>query len=227
MNGIPASAEICKQSLFHCNNNNIIIFLFLQSYIPTIQLDEQIITGLREGDSSSFRDLYDSYKDKVYNIAVSYTKNPQDAEELTQDVFVEIFRSIDTFKGDSNFSTWIYRITVNKSLDFIRYSKRKKRFGFISNLFHPETGEQVVERPDFIHPGIEAENKELSQYLFKALEKLPETQKTAFILSKIEGLSNPEISGILKISVSSVESLQFRAKQNLRKYLSGMYDKLV
>lgn len=194
---------------------------------PTFYLEEQIIFGLKKGDADSFKELYNSYKDKVFNLAISYTQNPQDAEELVQDVFVEIFRSIDKFKGDSNFSTWVYRITVNKSLDFIRYSKRKKRFGFITTLFNQETGEPVVEHSDFIHPGIEAENMELSQYLFKALEKLPENQKTAFILSKIEGLSNMEISGIMKLSVSSVESLQFRAKQNLRKYLNSMYDKLV
>jgi len=196
-------------------------------HIPKTQLDEKLIIGLKEGDTSSFKGLYDSYKDKVYNLAVSYTQNPQDAEELTQDVFVEIFKSIDSFKGDSNFSTWVYRITVNKSLDFIRYSKRKKRFGFITNLFNPETGEQVVERSDFIHPGIEAENRELSKYLFMAMEKLPESQKTAFILSKVEGLSNPEICEIMNLSISSVESLQFRAKQSLRKHLSGIYDRLL
>jgi RNA polymerase sigma-70 factor (ECF subfamily) len=187
---------------------------------------EHIISGIKNGDEKSLKELYDMFKDKVFNLAISYSQNRQDAEEIIQDVFIEVFRSIDSFKGDSNISTWIYRITVNKSLDFIRYTKRKKRFAVITSLFNRETGEQIIEHSDFIHPGIEMEQKELSKYLFQAIEKLPESQKTAFLLSKIEGLSGAEISEIMKLSLSSVDSLLFRAKQNLKKLLSGIYDKL-
>lgn len=187
---------------------------------------EHIISGIKSGDEKSLKELYDMFKDKVFNLAVSYSQNPQDAEEILQDVFIEVFRSIDSFKGGSSISTWIYRITVNKSLDFIRYTKRKKRFAVITSLFSRETGKQIVEHTDFIHPGIEMEQKELSKYLFIAIEKLPESQKTAFLLSKIEGLSGSEIAEIMKLSISSVDSLLFRAKQNLKKLLSGIYDKL-
>ncbi len=187
---------------------------------------ENIISGIKAGDEKSLKELYDLFKDKVFNLSISYSQNQQDAEEILQDVFIEVFRSIDSFKGDSNISTWIYRITVNKSLDFLRYTKRKKRFAVVTSLFNRDSGGQIIEHSDFTHPGIEMEQKELNRYLFKAIDKLPESQKTAFLLSKVEGLSGAEICGIMKISLSSVDSLLFRARQNLKKLLSGIYDKL-
>lgn len=187
---------------------------------------DKFIEELKRGDSKALEHLFNYFRDKVFNTAISYVQNRQDAEEITQDVFVEVFNSAGKFKGDSGLSTWIYRITVNKSLDFIRYTKRKKRFAAITSIFSSETGEQKIDTPDFIHPGIETELKERSKYLFKAIDKLPENQKTAFILSKIENLSYGEISEVMKTSVSSVESLLFRAKQNLKKYLSSYFDEL-
>jgi RNA polymerase sigma-70 factor (family 1) len=176
--------------------------------------------------TTSFESLYNQFKDEAYNTSLSYLHNPQDAEEITQDVFVEVFKSLDKFKGESNIGTWIYRITVNKSLDFLRHKKRKKRFAFITSIFDPETGEQKVEQSDFIHPGVELEQRERSAALFKAIDKLPANQKTAFILSKIEGLSYAEISEVMNTSISSIESQIFRAKKNLKKILSRVYDEL-
>lgn len=190
------------------------------------QVQDNLIEGIKRGDSKALESLFNFYKDKVYNTAISYVQNQQDAEEITQDVFVEVFNSAGKFKGESGLSTWIYRITVNKSLDFIRYTKRKKRFASVTSIFSSDTGEQKIDMPDFIHPGIETDLKEQSKYLFKAIDKLPENQKTAFILSKIENLSYSEISEVMKTSVSSVESLLFRSKQNLKKYLSGYFDEL-
>ena len=187
---------------------------------------ENIISGIKAGDEKSLKELYDLFKDKVFNLSISYSQNQQDAEEILQDVFIEVFRSIDSFKGDSNISTWIYRITVNKSLDFLRYTKRKKRFAVVTSLFNRDSGVKIIEHSDFTQPAIEIEQKELNRYLFKAIDKLPESQKTAFLLSKVEGLSGAEICGIMKISLSSVDSLLFRARQNLKKLLSGIYDKL-
>lgn len=174
----------------------------------------------------SFETLYSQFKDKVYNTSLSYLQNPQDAQEITQDVFVEVFKSLHKFKGESNVGTWIYRITVNKSLDFLRHKKRKKRFAFITSIFDPDTGEQKVEQSDFIHPGVELEQRERYAILFKAIDKLPPNQKTAFILSRIEGLSYSEIGEIMKTSTASVESLIFRAGKNLKKILSKVYDEL-
>ena len=177
---------------------------------------------MQTGSLPSFQEIYDSYKNKVFHTVISYLQNQEDAEETTQDVFVEIHRSIGTFEGKSSLSTWIYRISINKSLDFIKSKNRKKRFAFLTNLFD-ESGIVKHDSPNFQHPGVILENKEKSAILFKAIDKLPENQKTAFILSKVEGLSYAEISEVMQASVSSVESLLFRGKQNLQKELSNFY----
>jgi RNA polymerase sigma factor (sigma-70 family) len=173
---------------------------------------------------SSFQEIYDQYKNKVFNTVISYLQNQEDAEEVTQDVFVEIHHSINSFEGKSALGTWIYKISVNKSLDFIKRKNRKKRFAFITNLFD-ESGSIKHDFPNFHHPGVILENKEKSAILFKAIHQLPENQKTAFILSKVEGLSYAEISDIMQTTISSVESLLFRAKQNLQKQLSDFFYK--
>lgn len=177
---------------------------------------------MQSGNTPSFQEIYETYKNKVFNTVISYLQNQEDAEETTQDVFVEIHRSINSFEGKSSLSTWIYRISINKSLDFIKSKNRKKRFAFMSSLFNSE-GNLQHDAPNFFHPGVILENKEKSATLFKAINNLPENQKTAFILSKVEGLSYAEISEVMKTSIPSVESLLFRAKQNLQKELANFY----
>ncbi|MBS1636014.1 MAG: RNA polymerase sigma factor [Bacteroidetes bacterium] len=169
----------------------------------------------------SFESIYRQYKNKVFNTAIGYLQNTEDAEEITQDVFVEIYHSLDTFRNESNLGTWVYRITVNKSLDHIRKRNRKKRMGFLSRLLGAEAEHESV--PDFIHPGVLLENKERSIHLFAAIQKLPENQQTAFILSRLEDLGNKEIADVMKMSVGAVESLLSRAKENLRKQLAAEY----
>lgn len=148
----------------------------------------------------------------------------EDAEDITQEVFVEVHRSVHGFKAESKLSTWIYRICVTKSLDHLRGKKRKKRFGIVKSIFGENDNAPRVEIPDFIHPGVQLENKERAVYLFKAINQLPENQKIAFTLNKIECLSYQEISDVTQMSVSAVESLLFRAKQNLRKILADYYE---
>ena len=152
-------------------------------------------------------------------------QNVEDAEDITQEVFVEVFQSVKNFKGESKLSTWIYRIAVSKSLEFLRWKNRKKRFGFMQSLLYNNLTETILEIPNFFHPGIQLENKERAAILFAAINKLPENQKTAFILHKIEGLSYAEVADVMHATVSSVESLLFRAKQSLQKLLGDYYEK--
>ena len=130
----------------------------------------------------------------VYNTALAYVQNIEDAEEVVQDVFVEIHQSLKTFRGESDIKTWIYRITINKSLDFLKYKKRKKRFGQFTSFFSPDSMEPGIDPPDFNHPGVLLENKERAAILFKVINTLPEMQKTVFLLAKLEGLGNMEIA---------------------------------
>ncbi|MEM6804843.1 MAG: RNA polymerase sigma factor, partial [Bacteroidota bacterium] len=158
----------------------------------------------------------------VYNICLGYTQHIEDAEEVMQDVFVEVFNSIDRFEGKSSISTWIYRISVNKSLDFLRYKKRKKRFAQIQRLWGGEK-EEALDLPDFVHPGVLVENQEKAQTLFQAINSLAENQKTAFILSFVEELPRKEVAEIMNIKLKACESLLQRAKANLRKKLENFY----
>ncbi len=186
--------------------------------------DKVLIEGLVKGDEASFKTLFDLYKDKVFNTSIGFLANESDAEDIAQEVFIEVFRSIKSFEGKSKLSTWIYRITVTKSLDLIRRKNRKKRAALFTSFFG--TGDELKNEPaDFFHPGVELENKELSSILFKAIDKIPEHQKTAFILHKIEGLSYQEICEVMGNSVPAVESLIHRAKTNLRKILKNYYEK--
>jgi RNA polymerase sigma-70 factor (ECF subfamily) len=186
-------------------------------------LDEQfLIEKLRQGDEAAFREIVETWKNLVYNTALGILQNAEDSEDVTQEVFVQVFESIKTFKAESKLSTWLYRITVSKALDHLRRKKRKKRFAYIQSLFGAG-GETVIETPDFNHPGIALDNKERAAILFKAIDQLPENQKIAFTLHKVEGLSYQEISDVMKTSVSSVESLMHRAKNNLKKLLHDHY----
>lgn len=158
----------------------------------------------------------------VYNTALGILQSAEDAEDVAQEVFVQVYESIHTFKGESKLSTWLYRITTSKALDHIRRKKRKKRFAFVQQLFS-ENNEIIIQPPDFHHPGVVLDNKESAAALFKAIEKLPDNQKTAFVLNKVEGLNYQEISEVMQTTVSSVESLLHRAKTNLRKWLQDVY----
>lgn len=171
--------------------------------------------------SYNFASLYEQYNILVYNVALNYLQNTEDAEEITQDVFVQLHQSLSTFKNESTLKTWIYKITINKCLDFIKHKNSKKRFFIFGKKSNNESEMQNIS--NFEHPGILLENKEKAAILFGVINELSENQKTAFILSKLDGMSNPEISEIMEVSISSVESLIFRAKGTLKEKLSKKF----
>jgi RNA polymerase sigma-70 factor, ECF subfamily len=179
----------------------------------------ELIQGLRKGDEAAFRFLVENYQDRVFNTAIAIVQNAEDAEDVAQEVFIQVFRSIHSFKAESKLSTWIYRITTTRALDHLRSRKSKKRFGFLQRLFG-DNNETLHDLPDFNHPGVAMDRKENAALLFKAINQLPENQKIAFTLHKLEDLSYQEISEIMKTSVAAVESMMHRAKQNLRKILT-------
>ncbi len=182
-----------------------------------------LLSQIASGDEKAFSALYGQYKDKVFNTVLSYVQHHEEAQEVAQDVFVEVFRSAKDFKGQSSISTWVYRIAVNKSLDHLRYRVRKKRFAFLQSLFNSESGELQHDIPHFEHPGILLENKDKAQILFAAMDKLPDQQKTAYILIYIEELSGKEAAEVMNTSPKAVESLLQRAKAGLRKELEKFY----
>jgi RNA polymerase sigma factor (sigma-70 family) len=178
----------------------------------------ELIQGLRQGDERAFNYLVTTYQDRVYNTAIGIVQNAEDAEDVAQEVFIQVYRSIHNFKGESKLSTWLYRIATTRALDLLRSRKSKKRFGFIQRLFG-EGNEPIHEIPDFNHPGIAMDKKENAAKFFRDIAQLPENQKTAFTLHKLEDLSYQEVSEVMQTTVPAVESLMHRAKQNLKKIL--------
>ena len=167
--------------------------------------------------------MIDEWQDMVYNTAVSIVQNTDDADDITQEVFIQVYQSISSFKGESKFSTWLYRITLSKALDHEKRKKRKKRFAFVQSLFGNGEEEQV-EAVEFDHPGVLMEKKENAAVLFKALKQIPENQRIAFTLHKLEGQPYQEIATIMGTTLYAVESLMGRAKGNLRKTLKKHYE---
>jgi RNA polymerase sigma-70 factor (ECF subfamily) len=183
--------------------------------------EQELISGLQKGEEQAFKELVLKFQHKVYNTSIGLLQHSTDAEDVAQEVFIEVYRSIKKFRQDSSLATWIYRITVTKSLDKIRSRRRKKRFGYVISQFGDDN-KPLYEPVHFDHPGVEMDKKEDAAILFRMINKLPENQKTAFILNKLEGLSYAEIAVIMKTSDSAVDALLQRAKQNLRKSLNNI-----
>ena len=173
-------------------------------------------------NKSDFTTLYNEYSVLVYNVALNYLQNIEDAEEITQDVFIQLHTSLQKFQEKSSLKTWIYRITINKCLDFIKHKNSQKRFFIFGKKSQNEF--EILNISNFEHPGILLENKEKAKLLFGIINELKENQKTAFILSKVDGLSNPEIAAIMNLSISSVESLVFRAKTILKDKIANKFE---
>ena len=178
-----------------------------------------LIERLKRGEESAFRSLVEQYQDLVYNTALGIVQNDSDAEDVAQEVFIQVFRSIGTFKSEAKLSTWIYRITTTRALDLLRARKSKKRFGLLKRLWETEEESPVENISDFNHPGVSLERKEEAAQLMTAIAQLPENQKVAFVLHKLEGLSYLEVAEVMGNTLPAVESLMHRARLNLRKIL--------
>jgi len=176
--------------------------------------EKSLIKNLKANNEEAFKVLVEKYKDLVYNTIIPIIQNVDDADDLTQEVFIQIYKSIKKFKEKSSLSTWIYKISISKAYEYLRYKKRKKRFSILVNIFREDNS--TIDIPDFHHPGIQLEQKENAKILFDAIEKLNKNQKNAYVLKNIQGLSYKKIAEIMEKSVASVESILFRAKNNLK-----------
>lgn len=186
--------------------------------------ETEIIQKLQQGNEKAFRQLVENYQKLVVNTCYGLLQNTEDAEDIAQDVFVEVFGSVGNFRADSKISTWLYRIAVNRSLNHIRDNKKRKWFQSFDDIVK-EKNAQFHRQHSSENPGIELENLQRANILHEAIGSLPENQKTAFTLNKYEDLSYKEIAEIMDISVASVESLIHRAKLNLQKKLYTCYKK--
>ena len=176
--------------------------------------DDELIRKISRKEGNAFRQLVERHEGFVYNTCRNLIGNDQQAEETAQDVFLQVYRSAGSFRHRSKVSTWIYRIAVNRSLNVIRQNKRS---GWIKRLATLE-----LEDHDGAGPDKRLEKKELSDLLKKAVDSLPEKQRTVFILNKYDGLAPRAIADILGVSANSVEVRLHRAKINLQKKLASL-----
>ena len=191
----------------------------------TEEEEGRLIERLIRGEESAFKELVEAFRDRVYNTCLHFLRDTGEAEDICQEVFIEVYRSISKFRKDASLSTWIYRISTTKCLEYQRYKKRQRRKAYFQSLLGMEESRQIIEAKsvDYRHPGVQLEEKERSEQLFRAIDSLSDAQRIAFTLHNIDGLSYKEIGKVMERSNSSVESLIFRAKQNLRKALKKMY----
>jgi len=182
------------------------------------------IAALKAGDEAAFRKIVELLQDRVYRTCYGFIRSPQEAEDTAQEVFIEVFNSIDDFREEAQLPTWVHRIAVTKSIEAIRRKRRKKRLAFLVPD-RPEEAEQetVADQSERGNPVAMLENAEREQILTRALDSLPDSQRVAFTLHKVEGLSHEEITKIMGNSLASVESLIHRAKTNLQKRLYDYY----
>lgn len=181
-------------------------------------LDEyELIAGLKKGDESAFRRLVTDHGDRLYRLVFDILRDPADAEDALQEVFMRVHASISSFRGDARLSTWLYQVAVRKALEKLRSRRiREQFFGWIPGMGTQDEGRGHV---DWHHPGICAEDREKARVLFESIDKLPERQRIAFTLIQVQGMSYDEASRIMGLGLKAVDSLVSRAKANLRKRL--------
>lgn len=175
--------------------------------------EEDLIRKLKAADRSAFNELVQMYGKKVLNTCYRFLLSREDAEDVSQDVFVTVYQSMPSFRSDSKLSTWIYRIAVTKSLDAIKRQRRKKRLITVGKMLHLEEVAQWLVGGN--NANTHVENQETLQEVMRALDTLPDSQRVAFTLSKIDGYSNSEIAEIMKTTVLAVEALVHRAKKKM------------
>lgn len=178
--------------------------------------DLELVERVKKGDKFAFKELVEQNKNNVYYLAIDMTSNREDAEDISQEVFIKAYKSLDSFRGDSKFSTWLYRITVNSCL-----SLRKKKSA--SRKVEDENMEDIINQKaaekniSFVqNPERYTETGFIRISMEQAIEKLSPREKTVFVMRNYNGLHFGEISDALKLKLGTVRSLNFRALEKLR-----------
>jgi RNA polymerase sigma-70 factor (ECF subfamily) len=185
-------------------------------------VDNSIINKMMDGDQLAFREFVDHHSQLVFNTCLGFLHNQADAEDVSQEVFIKVYNSLKSFRMESKISTWLYRIAINQSINYIRNNRKQKFAKSIENFFS-NSKDEIFEISDTnAQTDSYVENKERAANMQKALNSLPENQKIAFTLSKFNDKSYNEISEIMNISIPSVESLIYRARKKTAKEIAKM-----
>ncbi len=182
------------------------------------QSEKQLIEKAKKGDESSFESLILGCQGKAYNIALRYLKNEEDAMDALQESFIKIFRHLNSFKEDSRFDTWVYRIVVNTCNDMLRKNSNRKITDSIYKM--DDEKETMIDIPDTTASPEEVfDQKEKSAHIMSCMDQLNQEQKEIIVLRDIQGFSYDEISEILNCSIGTVKSRINRSRLRLREIL--------
>jgi RNA polymerase sigma factor (sigma-70 family) len=180
--------------------------------------DAELVAQLQRGNEAAFRMLVARFQGRVYSTAYSLLRSAEEAEDVAQEVFVEVYQTIARFRGEATLSTWLYQLATSRALQHRRRSNTRKRFAFFTNLLG-FTNEVLPEPPDHAHPQALLEGAQQLQLLQLHIGRLPTQQQVAFTLRYEQELRYDEIAAILGTTVAAVESLLYRARHTLRQHL--------
>jgi len=175
--------------------------------------DEQLVDAFKNGDEKAFEIIIYRYKHRLTRLAWSVVHNEDDAMDIVQESFIKVYRKLHSFQGTSKLYTWLYRIVMNHSIDYVR-KRPSATIVPVDEMLHEPASKDKSMRPD-----INLLNKELNKKIFEAVDKLPEKQKKAVILREVEDLSYNEIAEIMSCTVGTVMSRLYYAREKLREIL--------
>ena len=184
-----------------------------------MQSEAELVRLARQGDESAFALLVEQNQSRIYNLALRMTRNPDDAAELTQEAFLNAWRGLSKFQGESSFSTWLYRLTSNLCIDFLRREKRRSGLSMTVSLDDEEEGRQADVPDERFSPEQSAERREVQELIRAGLRSLSEEHRRVLVLRELDGLSYAEIAQLLGLEEGTVKSRIARARLALRKYL--------
>jgi len=187
--------------------------------------DIKLMLGLKAGDREAFNRIVEKHSKSIINFIYRFTASREDAEDLAQDVFIRVYNAAQSYSPSAKFTTWIYRIASNISIDFIRKRKGEKNNSSLDEKFETDEGSPGNQTADINapQPDKEAEQNETNEEINGVLQSLPENQRAAIIMKIYEDRPYAEIAQVLGVSISSVESLIFRARSSLKTRLKNNY----
>jgi RNA polymerase sigma factor (sigma-70 family) len=192
----------------------------LDSNTPAGMLEADLVRKVRHGDLKAYDELVQRYQQRIYATIYHMTANHEDANDLAQDSFIKAYQALKSFKGGSSFYTWLYRIAVNKTINFLKQRKNKQHFSLNDLDFQTENNPDLVALISHKTPLREVGLTELQKKLNEALLKLSEPHRMVVVLHDVQGQSHEEIAEIMDCNIGTVRSRLFYARQQLQGYLT-------
>jgi RNA polymerase sigma-70 factor (ECF subfamily) len=185
------------------------------------EADVQMVQAVLAGDATAYRGLVEKYQERVYHMVYGMVRNREDARDITQDAFVKAYNKLSTFRTESSFYTWLYRIAMNLAIDFLRKTKRRGESSFDEQIASKDDDGGLSELHVADSPSKSLERKQLMGSILDALDQLPDDQRQIILLRELEGLSYKEIADVTGVPEGTVMSRLYYARKKLQTLLAG------